>query len=220
MTQLPSHSQHRREESERMIVLIPLFQINSKSHNDCRMLSMTSPYLCYLWAAFPNDTSDDFIGHSHLVSLMGAPAPTSSPRQRCQSWNGHISDILFFQVFYFFRYYSMSGASPAGERTPGPNPVNPFNPLMLVRPPPAGPWGTSPPFPICTQHSEQSSPGINPWIQMTVKDKRVSESIYLKTKWVKRELCSFFSDTHVFETNLQCCNIFHCHLWRGGKDNI
>ena len=121
MTQLPSHSQHRREESERMIVLIPLFQINSKSHNNCRMLTMTSPYLCYLWAAFPNDTSDDFIGHSHLVSLMGAPAPTSSPRQRCQSWNGHISDILFFQVFYFFRYYSiclaphLQGREPRGQ---------------------------------------------------------------------------------------------------------
>ena len=60
------------------------------------------PDLCYLGAAFPDDTSDDFIGHSHLVSLMRAPAPTSSPGQRGQSWNGHISDILFFQVFSIF----------------------------------------------------------------------------------------------------------------------
>ena len=38
---------------------------------------------------------------------------------------------------------------PAGERTPGPNPFNPFNPLMLFRPPPA--WGSNPPFPNCKQ---------------------------------------------------------------------
>ena len=43
------------------------------------------PDLCYLGAAFPDDTSDDFIGHSHLVSLMRAPAPTSSTGQRGQS---------------------------------------------------------------------------------------------------------------------------------------
>ena len=180
------------------------------------------PDLCYLGAAFPDDTSDDFIGHSHLVSLMRAPAPTSSTGQRGQSWNGHISDILFFQVFsIFFRYYSASGAWLAHLQ--GREPRGQIRLIRSIR------W--------CwwdrRQPAREGAARPSPSVQRTLSSRHQGKSLdtddserlkskwkHLKTKWVKRELFYFFSDTHVFETNLQCCNIFHCHLWRGGKDNI
>ena len=167
MTQLPSH---RQEEIEQMILF---YHIISDYYKIEWMLRMTHLISAILEPPFP--MTHPMISLGTVISWVWCVLPPRPPPPA----NAARAEMDIFQIFYFSRYslffqilfcvWRLAG-SPAGERTPGPNPVNPFNPLMLVRPPPAGPWGSSPPFPICTEDTEQSSPGINPWIQMSVKD--------------------------------------------------
>ena len=108
------------------------------------------PDLRYLGAALANDTSNDFIWNCHLVGLMSAGSPSSTSSQCSQSYNHkQCLHLLCIDKNDLCLVHFSVLVLPAGERTPGPNPFNPFNPLMLFRPPPA--WGSNPPFPNCKQ---------------------------------------------------------------------
>ena len=215
MTQLPSN---RREESEQMILLITLFQIITRL-NECwgwptwSLLSWSRLSRWHIrwfhWA----QSSREF-------DACSRPDLLHRPTRPELKWT-YFRYSIFPGILYFFRYYSASGAWLAHLQ--GREPRGQIRLIRSIR------W--------CwwdrRQPAREGAARPSPSVQRTLSSRHQGKSLdtddserlkskwkHLKTKWVKRELFPFFSDTHVFETNLQCCNIFHCHLWRGGKDNI
>ena len=177
------------------------------------MLRMTHLISAILEPPFP--ITHPMISLGTVISWVWCVLPPRPPPPA----NAARAEMDIFQIFYlfiilyFFRYYSASGAWLAHLQ--GREPRGQIRLIRSIR------W--------CwwdrRQPAREGAARPSPSVQRTLSSRHQGKSLdtddsgrlkskwkHFKTKWVKRELFPFFSDTHVFETNLQCCNIFHCHL--------